>query len=225
VKYSEHAPVPRTRNRRGEGGRLREEIVGAAAALLDEHGDERAITLRSVARRAGIAAPSIYPHFANQPEIMFAVVGRAFDELADVLQSAVRAAGEGPRAQLYAACFAYLDFASSHPGSYRTMFGGLWVPELDDTVTEEKLLGLGAASMHILSAALNACVAAGLSTSDAPDADAVALWLALHGIAHQRAANRIFPGPNNIEERVIPALARLREDGPGRAVPQIPPSP
>jgi len=79
--------------------------------------------------------------------------------------------------------------------------------------------------MHILSAALNACVAAGLSTSDAPDADAVALWLALHGIAHQRAANRIFPGPNNIEERVIPALARLTEDGPGQTVPQIPPSP
>ena len=47
----------RPRNRRGEGARLRAEIVDAATALIDESGGD-ALTLRAVARRAGISAPS-----------------------------------------------------------------------------------------------------------------------------------------------------------------------
>jgi AcrR family transcriptional regulator len=54
------ATGPRVRNRRGQGGRLRTDIVTAAAELLDEAGTEQAVTLRAVARRIGIAAPSIY---------------------------------------------------------------------------------------------------------------------------------------------------------------------
>ncbi|WP_374213337.1 TetR family transcriptional regulator [Crossiella sp. SN42] len=41
---------------------LRAEILAAAAGLINDGGDERAVTLRAVARRTGIAAPSIYLH-------------------------------------------------------------------------------------------------------------------------------------------------------------------
>ncbi|MFC7743251.1 TetR/AcrR family transcriptional regulator [Nocardiopsis composta] len=130
MKDQRGATATRKRNRRGEGGRLREEIVDAAVELLDETGDERTITLRSVARRVGIAAPSIYAHFPDQPAIMLAVVRRAFGELEEALRSAVRGAGGDPRERLYALCRAYLDFARTHPERYRTMFGGLWTPTL-----------------------------------------------------------------------------------------------
>ncbi len=206
------APPARTRNRRGEGALLREEIVGAAQALLDETGDERAITLRSIARRAGIAAPSIYPHFPDQPAIMLAVVRRAFDELADALRSALPGGSTSPRDRLYALCNAYLDFARSHPERYRTMFGGLWIPSLDSSVTEEDLLSLGGESMRMFREALAECVAADQSTSTDPDLDAIALWLGLHGLAHQRAATRLPPAPEDIGDRMIPALAHLRLD-------------
>ena len=53
----------RRRNRRGEGDRLREEIITAASQMIGETGDDSALTLRGVARRLGIAAPSIYRHF------------------------------------------------------------------------------------------------------------------------------------------------------------------
>ena len=59
------AVATRARNRRGEGARLRDDIVAAAVALLDETGDQAAVSLRAVARRVGIAAPSIYRHFAD----------------------------------------------------------------------------------------------------------------------------------------------------------------
>ncbi|MGP2438701.1 TetR/AcrR family transcriptional regulator [Streptomyces sp. JW3] len=200
----------RTRNRRGEGGKLRDEIIDAAAALLDESGDQHVVTLRSVARRAGIATPSIYPHFPDQPAIMLAVVRREFTGLERRLATAVEQAGDDPRRRLLAVCETYLDLAARHPQRYRTMFGGLWTPALgDNSLTETDLVMLGAPSMLILVQALGACVAAGLTTSDDATADATALWVGLHGLAHQRVVAPSYPWPENITERVILPLARL----------------
>ncbi|MEV1026897.1 TetR/AcrR family transcriptional regulator [Streptomyces sp. NPDC050264] len=203
----------RVRNRRGEGGRLREDIVDAAAALLDETGDERTITLRSVARKIGIAAPSIYPHFPDQPAIMLAVVRREFAALEAHLRTAVDEAGDDPRDRLYALCRAYLGYAQDHPARYRTMFGGLWMPTLgDSSLTEEELTTLGATALQFLAEALADCVAAGQSTATDPQLDAVTLWVCLHGLAHQHAATRIFPWPQeSVADAIITRVAELND--------------
>ncbi|WP_258534481.1 TetR/AcrR family transcriptional regulator [Streptomyces sp. PT12] len=200
----------RARNPRGEGGRLREEIIDAAAELLDETGDQHAVTLRSVARRVGIATPSIYPHFPDQPAIMLAVVRREFAALERTLSAAVERAGDSPRRRLLAVCETYLDFAGRHPQRYRTMFGGLWTPAPGDgSLTETDLVMLGADSMLVLVDVLTECVAAGAITSTDVSADATALWVGLHGLAHQRVVSPSFPWPEDIPERVIIPLAHL----------------
>jgi AcrR family transcriptional regulator len=51
--------VLRARNRRGEGSKLRADILAAATRLLEQTGSEEAVTLRAVARQVGISAPSI----------------------------------------------------------------------------------------------------------------------------------------------------------------------
>lgn len=206
---SENSKNSRTRNARGEGGKLREEILEGAARLLNETGDGRAVTLRAVARSVGIAAPSIYRHFDGQPAMMLAVVEKDFASLELVLRDAVTGAGDDPRAQLDACCRAYLEFAEQHPGSYSAMFGGEWIPELDATITEQTLRSLGVGAIEVIRDALHRCVATGASTSSSPADDAIALWLGLHGIAHQKAASRVFIGPDGIEDRVITALAHL----------------
>ncbi|CAL9332453.1 TetR/AcrR family transcriptional regulator [Streptomyces sp. enrichment culture] len=207
------APRPaRRRNKRGEGGRLREDIVTAAAELLDEAGDEHAVTLRSVARRVGIAAPSIYPHFPDQPAIMLAVVQREFAALESLLRSALEQAGDDPRRRLRAVCDAYLDFARSHPERYRTMFAGVWIPALEgSSLTEEDMATLGSETLDLLSGALGECVAAGAAESDDVPADATALWVGLHGLAHQRGVSPSFRWPPDIADRIITALARLKD--------------
>ncbi|RDI33519.1 TetR family transcriptional regulator [Lentzea flaviverrucosa] len=203
---------PRRRNRRGEGGKLRDEIIAAALALLDEGGDERAVTLRSVARKAGIAAPSIYPHFADQPSIMLAVVQQEMDALAKVLREAGDTAAPDARARLFAVCNAYLDFAKLHPQRYRIMFGGLWTPSVEDTsITDADLDSLGVEAFTLLVDVLGACVEEGIAHgSDDLFGDAVALWLGLHGLAHQRAVVRKMPGPADVGDRLIRALAHLK---------------
>jgi AcrR family transcriptional regulator len=207
--HTSSAP-PRARNPRGEGARLRDDIVHAAVELLDQTGDERAVTLRSVARQVGVAAPSIYRHFPDQPSIMLAVVQGAFAQLEAALLEATDAAGADPRQRLYAVCNAYLDFALAYPGRYRTMFGGLWMPDLSTTVlTEDDLVALGDVTMQMLNDALQGCVSAGIATSNDLRADSVALWLGLHGLAHQRAVTVTFPWPTDIASRLITALAHL----------------
>src|SRR5262245_48408946 len=136
----------RTRNRRGEGVRLRDEIVDAASDLLEENGNEAAITLRAVARRVGITAPSIYPHFADRVDILREVIRRAIEELVAGLHSATRGE-EDPVARLHAGCRAYASFAAEQPHRYRVLFqrrrpGG--TTRIERSATVEDILGADA---------------------------------------------------------------------------------
>ncbi|PSM43924.1 TetR/AcrR family transcriptional regulator [Streptomyces dioscori] len=195
----------RPRNRRGEGSRLRAEILAAAAELLDADGDERAVTLRAVAHRVGIAAPSIYPHFHDRPALMLQVTRQAFAGLSVRIRSALDRAGDDPQERLDAACRAYLDFARDHPGRYRAMFGGAGnTPTASgrrpDLPAEQ--------ATRILTDFLTDCLAAGHHAGTDPATDAVALWLGLHGLAHQRAIAPAFPWPADIVQRLTSPLTR-----------------
>jgi AcrR family transcriptional regulator len=194
----------RERNRRGHGGRLRADILTAAAELLDETGTEQAVTLRAVARKVGISAPSIYAHFDDRQAILLAVVQEAFAELTEALSTA------GP--DLRAVSRAYLDFAATRPQRYRVMFGGLWnaVDAVDSAaITAGEVTELGREALAVLVGALDAAVADSSSTSTDTAADAIALWLGLHGLAHQRTVSSAFPWPADIAERLITSLAHL----------------
>jgi AcrR family transcriptional regulator len=139
-------------------------------------------------------------------------VRQEFDRLAAELRAAAEAGGQDPRQRLLAVCHAYLDLAQTHPERYRTMFGGLWVPSLgDSSITEEDLVGLGTEALQVLIDVLGDCVTAGQATSTDLFSDVVALWLGLHGLAHQRAVTSAFPWPADIAERIIGALAHFTD--------------
>jgi AcrR family transcriptional regulator len=193
----------RRRNRRGEGGRLRAEILAAATEILETGGDERAVTLRAVARKAGIAAPSIYPHFPGRSVLLIDVARQSFTELSGRIRSARDEAGDDARERLYAVCRAYLDFAREHPERYRAMFGAASAAG-DETrrVLADRLVGR-------LADCLAECVAAGHCASTDPAADAVALWIGLHGLADQRALSHSFVWPDDIVQRVAFPLSHL----------------
>lgn len=198
------ATKSRTRNRRGEGGRLRDEIIAAASELLEENGNEAAITLRAVARRVGITAPSIYPHFADRLDILRAVLTRAVHDLVIRLQRAMQGE-EDPVARLRAGCHAYVRFAAEQPQRYRVLFQRrrpAGVATIERSATVEDILGADA--FAILLDAVEACIADGSSKATSPLAAAIALWVALHGYATLRASAPDFPWPE--QDEVLDAL-------------------
>jgi AcrR family transcriptional regulator len=112
---------PRRPNRRGEGARLRDEIVHAATGLAEENSDLSGITLRAVARRARITAPSIYAHFGNLDDVIDAVIASTFEELARSLERDLRGHTD-PIARLRALCHGYVSFGADNPRLYRLLF-------------------------------------------------------------------------------------------------------
>ena len=70
--------APRSRNARGEGDKLRGEIIDAAVKVLSALGPEDPFSLRSVAKMAKIAAPSVYIHFADRNVLLLAVLEKLF---------------------------------------------------------------------------------------------------------------------------------------------------
>jgi AcrR family transcriptional regulator len=112
----------RQRNQRGEGDRLRLEILDAAMRVLDEHPGAE-LSLRGVAREAGISAPAIYAHFEDRDAVTAAVIRATWDQLAEDLARAARAARtRGPIAQLKAQLRAYVRYAMGRPSRYQLLF-------------------------------------------------------------------------------------------------------
>lgn len=211
------ATAVRRRNRRGQGQRLRSDIVAAASSLVEETGSEEAVTLRAVARRVGIAAPSIYPHFVDRQAILVAVKEELFRSLILLLEEATPE-GMDPVASLHAGCACYLRFASEHPAAYRALFGERGLSSLDCAWPEghgpavpDPVLDTGVAAFDVLVVGIRRCVDAGRSASTAPFDDAVALWVALHGLATLTANTSNFPWPDLDELRghIVDRLARI----------------
>ena len=198
----------RQRNARGEGSRLRLEIVQATQALL---ADGEAATLRSIARRAGISAPSIYRHFPDVDAVMSAVADDAFDELVEALVEK-RDRHTDETARLWAIADGYLDFARERPHIYRVMFGGVWnaAVALESHPGEDAhFREMGMNAFRLLVAAIQDCVDAGSSSSVDPRRDAAALWAGLHGIAQLRVTAPLFDWPADTDRALVGSLARL----------------
>jgi AcrR family transcriptional regulator len=207
VRDRDARPVPapgrahRQRNARGQGARLADDIVAGALALIERTGSDEAVTLRAVAREIGIAAPSIYTHFADRDAIVMAVVLRVFDELADAIEKGTAAAGPDPARRLVAGCEAYLAYGLAHPARYGVLFipHGAGPEEYCQPVSlgedGRPVLEFGAESFALLVQAIEDCVAAGVSASTNTIADATAVWVALHGTVTLRTALPGFPWP------------------------------
>jgi len=194
---------PRRRNRRGEGDRLREEIITAAGQMIGEAGDDSALTLRGVARRIGIAAPSIYRHFTDAGELKMAVVQRAFAEFARA-RDAATPAGDDPAAALLARCRAYLHFALANPGPYRYLFSQ-HAPTGDPARPPVDL-----PTFQALAESISRCQQVGLARArDDSHWLAAQVWAALHGLVLLRMNAPGFPWPGPLEEMADQAVARL----------------
>ena len=71
------AAGPRRPNARGQGERLRQEIISAAARMLGDLADDEALSLRAVARAVSISPTSVYLYFPDRDALVAAEEGDA----------------------------------------------------------------------------------------------------------------------------------------------------
>jgi AcrR family transcriptional regulator len=108
-------------------GHLREALVDAALELARTGGPE-AVVLRAATRAAGVSHNAAYRHFADRDELIRAVGERCTSMLAALMERGTGAVTEtdpvlAAWARLDAIGRAYVGFAVSEPGWFRTCFG------------------------------------------------------------------------------------------------------
>jgi AcrR family transcriptional regulator len=109
-------------------GNLRETLVEAGVELARSGGPD-AVVLRAVSRQAGVSHNAAYRHFADHEELLAAVAARCMAELAHLMAERTRAVRvrdpvQRASARLGAIGRAYVEFAVSEPGWFRTAFAG-----------------------------------------------------------------------------------------------------
>jgi AcrR family transcriptional regulator len=189
---------PRQRNPRGQGERLRDDIIEAASRLLADPAAPP-LTLRAVAREAGVAATSVYLHFDDIESLILAVVDRLFTELIRRQDEITEA---DPRQRVLAGALAYCEFGLASPGHYQLMFARpLSLPDY----TPEHFPGWKAFQLLIDQVA--ACIGV---RPEAPEAffTAQLIWQQLHGIVSLRITRSKFPWPP-LDSTVRTAVGRL----------------
>jgi AcrR family transcriptional regulator len=173
----------RPRASKGEGDRLRGEIVSAAAALLARMGSDEALSLRSVARAVGVSAPSVYLHFADKDDLLVAVATDLFDDLRHTLDAAAAEAGEDPVAAVLARGQAYVAWGLAHPGHYKVLYEGVLMRRLP----APGLKAFGRPALQAIAGDLGRAAAAGrLGLADEPEELARLLWQVVHGMTSLR---------------------------------------
>ena len=107
----------RTRERREA---TRREILDAAWDLAREVGIA-GITLRDIARRVGMQAPSLYGHFASKHAIYDAMFGQAWSEYERVAEKDLAQLPDDPRSAVRTMSRTFFDFAVADLPRYQLM--------------------------------------------------------------------------------------------------------
>lgn len=192
-------PGARGRNPRGQGERLREDIVSAALRMLEELADDQALSLRAVAREIGIAATSVYIHFADRDALVLAAMERCHSDLMHAADQAATAAGD-PVAALRARVLVLGEWSRAHPGLYKVLH--------ESTVNQRADVSFKLEIGQRTTLAIRRCMDAGLASDD--DAATVSLDLraAVHGAVSMRVNQPDLPWPP-LEEQVDRYLTKL----------------
>ena len=153
-------------------GDLRAALLRAADDLLQEVGAE-GVTLRAVARKAGVSHAAPYRHFPSKEDLLAEIARVGFDRLRERLaavrgEDSVRAAGAE-----------YVRFAVEHPARFDLMFG----PYITDYQRHPELGRSAAAAFAELVEIIAAEQLEGRVAAGPAEAHATFAWSAVHGLA------------------------------------------
>ncbi|MDP9116571.1 MAG: TetR/AcrR family transcriptional regulator [Actinomycetota bacterium] len=163
-------------------GNLHRTLVEAAVRLARTGGPD-AVVLRAVSREAGVSHNAAYRHFVDRVDLLAAVSEVCMLQLATLMAqrtAAVSVRARGPRAsaRLNAVGRAYIEFARTEPGWFKTAFSGTpGGPK--DSAEGEAAVG----PFDLLSARLDELVEADVLPAQRRPGAEFAAWSMVHGLS------------------------------------------
>ena len=167
-------------------GDLRTALLDAALAVISEIGPQ-GLTIREVARRAGVSHAAPYRHFTDRDELILAVVEQGFVLMQQTMDSEKAAALDDPLNQFAASGFAYVNFALQHPAYYRVMFSG----NLLSSTGNVSLQHTSREALQEMITNISDCQQLGIVRKGDPTIQALTILSTIHGFVSLVNDNRI----------------------------------
>ncbi len=158
-------------------GDLRKELVSVAREVIETDGID-ALSLRGVARQAGVSTAAPYRHFDSKEKLLAEVARQGFEDLHDALDRGGQS--PDPFQSLLDQSMAYLGFAMANPRLYRLMFAS----HIDKTKHPD-LMEAGERTFAVLQARFDP------ATDPHAAARAIGCWGLVHGLASLAIDNQL----------------------------------
>ena len=158
-------------------GDLHNSLLEAADCLLEQTGAAK-LSLREVAKHAGVSHTAPYRHFKNRAALLEAIAIAGFRRLKLLLEEAEASAPEDIIQQLRAGGLAYLHVAVNNPEHTRLMFGGM----MKDASEDSELYAAAEDTYGTLYRIIDTGRARGIFGGKDTETVVLAAWSLVHGL-------------------------------------------
>ena len=169
---------------------MRDEILAAAERILIETNDQSALSIRAIAAAVGVTPPSIYLHFADRNDLVFAVCERQAEQLEQAMADAAEGI-EDPWDRIRRRGYAYLQWGLGNPEHYRILM--LSRPDrTPDRFVDERLADT-AGLVPVAEDVAAAMASEQVVSADDPLETTKLLWMMIHGMVSLLISKPGFP--------------------------------
>jgi len=166
-------------------GDLKNALIQAGIEILSNDGMQ-ALSLRQVAKHAGVSHAAPYAHFADKQALIAAIAAEGYKKLYEQLRAAKKPEDD-PLKQLVAVAFAYVQFAIDEPDHFKITFAGVVEAEQNYPEYVEQSKQCFAFVMGVVAD----CQAAGVLAQFDIQLATVSIWAAIHGFVQLLLGNQI----------------------------------
>ena len=167
-------------------GDLKAVLLKTAIRILKKKSPEE-LSLRELAREAGVSQAAPYRHFKRKEDLIAALATEGFELKAKYMKQAIRDSGGDLRETYFACALSYFIMGKRHPQHFRLMFGSDIIPDQN----HPDYLKAANTSFALLKDTIAKCQAVGIVGPGDPYHKALNCWILVHGFTSLYVERRL----------------------------------
>jgi AcrR family transcriptional regulator len=158
-------------------GDLKNALIQAGIEILSKDG-VGALSLRKVAKLAGVSHAAPYAHFTDKQALIAAISTEGHRNLYDRLIHTIEGVEGNPHKQLMETAWVYIQFAQEEEACFRIMFSGILEQEKD----YPEYVDVSQQTFQLVVKVVENCIQAGILKNEPSQLMAAVVWGQVHGL-------------------------------------------